>query len=256
MNKFSCSIFLIVLIATPAFAEISPRELAIRENSSIDQKAYKKTIQASEAQQANVQSFLKLQDPAPELRRRAWLWTFALKLQSFKPLGTGRVSNATFSLEDYGPSLMPSLEFGFLSKPLLKQSFSWFTGLATHVGYMTQKTQLVTPSGYSFDNAHLNSGLLSLIWSNRFNIVQSPSWSVLANPEFGVVNYTQTATKSTLANFTQQSTFWGLGLGVEYALSKKWGLVGLYSYRQRDSVRSSATDLQKSNFEIGTSVIW
>ncbi len=256
MTKFNCAVFLTLLATLPALAELSPRELAIQENSSIDQKAYKKTIQASDAQQANVQSFLKLQDPAPELRNRPWLWTFAFKLQSFKPLGTGRVSSATFALEDYGASTMPSIEVGFLLNALKKQNVSWSSGLAAHIGYLTQKTQLVTPNGYNFDDARLNTGLLSLIWNNRLALEQAPKWSFLASPEFGLVNYTQTAIKSTLANFTQQNSFFGLGVGLEYAVSKKWGVVGPYSYRQSAPARSATTDLQKNNFEIGTSVIW
>lgn len=256
MTKFNSAIFLIFLASFPALAELSPRELAIQENSSIDQKAYKKTIQASEAQQADVQSFLKLQDPTPELRNRPWLWILAFKLQSFKPLGIGQVSNATFALADYGSSIMPSIEVGFLLNALKKQGLLWSSGLATHFGYLTQKTQLLTPSGYNFDDARLNTGLLSLVWINRLNIEQAPKWSLLASPEVGLVNYTQTAINSTLANFTQQNTFFGLGIGLEYAVSKKWGVVGQYSYRQRDSARSTTTDLQKNNFEIGTSVIW
>ena len=114
MTKINGVVFLILFVTLPALAGLSPRELAIQENSSIDQRAYKKTIQASEAQPANVQGLLKLQDPTPELRNRPWLWTFVFKLQSFIPLGKGRVSNATYAHEDYGANMMPSSEVGFL----------------------------------------------------------------------------------------------------------------------------------------------
>ncbi|MGZ3743869.1 MAG: hypothetical protein ACXWRA_08460, partial [Pseudobdellovibrionaceae bacterium] len=68
MNKYLVSLFL--LIFSTAAPALSLRALAVKENKSIDAKAYRKTIRASETQQANVASFLKLQDPAPELRDR------------------------------------------------------------------------------------------------------------------------------------------------------------------------------------------
>src|SRR5207253_9380803 len=121
----------------------SDREEALNEISSIDEKSYKKTIQASEAQQATVQSFLKLQDPAPELRNRHWLWSFAFKLQSFQPKGTGRVSNTTMALDNYGSGVMPAVEIGFLVNTAQSENWNWATGLAAHAGYTAQKTSLI-----------------------------------------------------------------------------------------------------------------
>jgi hypothetical protein len=236
--------------------EVSTRQEALKENSSIDEKAYKKTIQASEAQQADVQSFLKLQDPTPELRNRPWLWSFAFKLQSFQPQGTGRAANTNFALENYGTTVMPSIEFGFLLNPVENKKWNWGSGAAVHVGYTAQQTSLVTPSGYAFDDARLNSGLLSLVWNNRIHTTTLPNWTALINPEYGVVNYTQTSAKNSQANFNQQNNYWGTAIGVEYAMSKKWGVLGQYSYREASAGKSEVTDLQNSNFEIGTSVVW
>jgi hypothetical protein len=268
MNKYFVSMMLILSTSVGMAApksrkpapsptpELSVRQEALKENSSIDEKAYKKTIQASEAQQADVQSFLKLDDPTPELRNRPWFWTFAFKLQSFKPMGTGHVSNSNFALDSYGTGVMPSIDLGFLVDTVQNENVAWGTGLGVHAGYTTQKTNLVTPSGFSFDDARLSSSLLSAVWNNRFKTSRLPRWTALVNPEYGAVNYTQTATNNTQANFAQQNNYWGAAVGVEYAVSKKWGVLGQYAYRHASAARSDESNLQQNNLEIGTSVIW
>jgi len=236
--------------------EVSTREEAINENKSIDEKAYKKTIQASEAQQANVSSFLKLQDPTPELRDRAWLWTFAFKMQSLEPVGTGKVSDLTFDLQSYGKSVMPSMEFGFLLNAVDAKYVAWSTGLSAHAGYMSQKTDLITPAGYTYADTRLTTTLASAVWANRFKLNAAPKVSFLVNPEIGAVNYTQSSTQSSIANFSQQNNFWGLGVGAEYLFNRKWAVLAQYSYREANQQEESASNLQKNNLEIGTQVTW
>lgn len=242
--------------STPPKEETSIRAEALKENKSIDEKAYKKTIQASEAQQADVSSLLKLQDPAPELRNRPWLWTFAFKLQNLQPLGVGKVANYSFDLESYGSSTMPSLEFGFLLNTIEGQKVTWATGLAAHGGYMSQKTDLMAPNGYNFSDTRLTTTLVSAVWNNRFKTGYTPKLAFLVNPEYGFVNYTQTNTTSTLANFSQQNNYWGVGVGAEYFFTPKWALVAQYSYRDADAKKAEIVNLQKNNVEIGTQVTW
>lgn len=265
MNKYFASVLLIVsstVWAAPkalpkAPAEpLSLRTEAVKENQSIDEKAYKKTLQASEAQQANVSSFLKLQDPTPELRDRPWLYTFAFKLQNLQPLGTGKVGDLRFDLESYGSSVMPSLEFGVLMNAIESKKLSWATGLTAHGGYMTQRTDLLTPSGYQYKDTRLTTTLLSAVWSNRFKPGFAPKLSFLLNPEIGFVNYTQTSLESSVANFAQQNNFWGMGLGAEYSFTRKWAVLAQYSYRTADAKNIETSNLQKNNVEIGTQVTW
>jgi len=235
---------------------LSVRAEAVKENKSIDEKSYRKTIQASEAQQANVSSFLKLQDPTPELRDRPWLWTFAFKMQNLQPLGNGKVANYDFDLESYGSGLMPSLEFGFLYETIHATHVTWFTGLSAHAGYMSQKTDLVAPNGFNFSNTRLTTSLLSAVWNHRLKPSIAPKVSFLVNPEIGFVNYTQTNNSSTLTNFSQQNNFWGVGVGAEYAFNPKWALLAQYSYREAEAKKSETSNLQKDNIEIGTQVTW
>lgn len=269
MNKFLVFASLVVFAALTSHAapkakpapvaeqpELSTREEALKETSSIDEKAYKKTIQASEAQQANVKSFLNLQDPTPELRDRPWLWSFAFKLQGFQPQGTGRVSNTSFALSSYGSTVMPSIEAGFLLSPVANDRWNWNSGLAAHVGYSAQTTNLITPAGYSFDDARLTSGLVSVVWNNRITNLAASKWSAIIAPEYGIVNYTQTASNNAQANFNQQNEYLGAGFGLEYAFSNKWGVIGQYSYRQASNSKKAQSDLQTNNFELGTSVVW
>lgn len=237
-------------------APVSVRTLAEQENRSIDVKAYKKTIQASEAQQANVSSFLKLQDPTPELRNRPWFWTFAFKMQSLRPLGTGKVANYAFDLQDYGPTLMPSLEYGLLVNAMEGAKVSWATGLSAHVGYMAQKTDLVAPSGFIFNDTRLTTTLVSAVWGNRFKPGFAPKVNFLLNPEIGFVNYTQTSIDSSLTNFSQQNNFLGLGTGIEYSFTRKMAMLAQYSYREATAKNAQASDLQKHNLEIGTQITW
>jgi opacity protein-like surface antigen len=237
-------------------AEISLREEAVKENKSIDEKAYKKTIQASEAQQANVSSFLKLQDPTPELRNRPWLWTFAFKMQNLQPLGVGKVATYDFDLDAYGNGVMPSLDFGFVYEAIQGARASWLTGLSAHAGYMSQKTDLVAPNGFTFSDTRLTTTLLSAVWNNRVKPSFAPKVSFLLSPEIGFVNYTQTNNNSTLANFSQQNNFWGVGVGAEYAFTPKWALVAQYSYRDAEAKKAETSNLQKNNVEIGTQVTW
>lgn len=236
--------------------EVSVRAEAVKENQFIDQKAYKKTIQASEAQQANVSSFLKLQDPTPELRNRPWLWTFAFKLQNLQPVGTGKVSDLTFDLDSYGSSMMPSFEFGFLVPVVEAKYIGWSTGLSAHAGYMAQSTDLVTPAGFTYKDTRLTTTLASIVWSQRLQLTKAPKISFLINPEYGFVNYTQTNMDSTLANFTQQNNYWGLGVGAEYLFTRKWAVLAQYAYRDASAKESVSSGLQKDNFEIGTQVTW
>jgi opacity protein-like surface antigen len=244
------------IVPTPVSEESSVRETALKENQSIDKKAYKKTIQATESQQANVASFLKLQDPTPELRDRPWLYTFALKLQSLQPLGTGKVGDMIFDLNRYGTGLMPSLEFGFLIDVADKKKFSWASGLSAHAGYMNQKTNLVTPIGYQYKDTRLTTSLISAIWNNRFRLGFAPEVSLLLNPEVGFVNYTQTNTESSIANFNQQNNYWGLSLGAEHSFTRKWAVLAQYSYREASAKNIKTSNLQKNNIEIGTQVTW
>jgi opacity protein-like surface antigen len=236
--------------------ETSIRSEAVKENQSIDEKAYKKTIQASEAQQANVSGFLKLQDPTPELRNRPWLWTFAFKMQSLQPLGTGKVANYDFDLDSYGSGLMPSMDFGFLVNTVEGSKATWATGLSAHAGYMSQKTDLVAPNGYTFKDSRLTTTLLSAVWNNRIKTGFAPKVSFLLNPEIGFVNYTQTNNSSTVANFSQQNNFWGVGVGAEYSFTPKWALLAQYSYRDAETKNAETSNLQKNNVEIGTQVTW
>jgi opacity protein-like surface antigen len=270
MNKYLVSTLLLTTSLT-AFAapkstkkasptkpkeEFSLRAEALKENQSIDKKAYKKALQASEAQQANVSSFLKLQDPTPELRDRPWLYTFAFKLQSLQPLGTGKVGDLNFALDSYGTGLMPSLEFGFLLNVVDGQKMSLASGLSAHAGYMSQKTDLVTPTGYQYKDTRLTTTLVSAVWNNRFKPAHAPKLSFLVNPEIGFVNYTQTSIESTVANFAQQNNFWGLGLGAEYAFTRKWAVLAQYGFREANSKNIETSNLQKNNVEIGTQVTW
>ncbi|MBS1971099.1 MAG: outer membrane beta-barrel protein [Bdellovibrionales bacterium] len=242
--------------APAAEEQASIRAEAVKETESLDTKAYKKTIQASEAQQANVSTFLKLQDPAPELRNRPWLWTFAFKLQSMQPLGTGTVASYNFDLDSYGTGVMPSLEFGFLVNTVEGSKATWASGLSAHAGYMSQKTDLVAPNGYNFKDSRLTTTLVSAVWNNRIKTGFAPKVAFLFNPEIGFVNYTQTNNSSTLANFSQQNNFWGVGVGAEYSFTPKWALLAQYSYRDAEAKKAETSNLQKNNVEIGTQVTW
>lgn len=235
---------------------VSVRAEALKENKSIDEKAYRKSLQASDAQQANVAAFLKLQDPTPELRDRPWLWTFAFKMQQLQPLGTGKAANYNFALDSYGVGTMPSLEFGFLVNVIEAKRASWTTGLSAHAGYMSQKTNLVAPNGYTLDNTRLATTLVSSVLNNRFKTTYIPKMALLVNPELGFVNYTQTNSSSTIANFSQQNTYWGVGLGAEYSFTSKWAIVAQYSYRNAETKKAEISSLQKDNLEIGTQVTW
>lgn len=257
MNKFFVFIFtLCVSNLTVAAPTTSLRQEALKENQFLDKKAYKKTIQASEAQQANVSTFLKLQDPTPELRNRPWLWSFAFKLQSLQPLGSAQVTGLNFDLHSYGASVMPSLGFGFLLNPVAFKNFDWSTGLSAQTGYMSQKTNLVTPHGFTYEDTRLTTTLTSLSWAHRLKFQNLPEIQFSLNPEFGFVSYTQTHIESPTANFSKQNRFWGVGLGVEYALTRKWGLLAQYSYRTASAKDASTSNIQKNNLEIGTLVTW
>ncbi len=240
----------------PVEVSTSTRAEAIKETESLDTKAYKKTNHASEAQQANVSPFLKLQDPAPELRNRPWLWTFAFKLQSLQPIGTGAVANYNFDLDSYGTGVMPSLEFGFLVNTIEGSKATWASGLTARAGYMSQKTDLVAPNGYNFKDTRLTTTLVSAVWNNRIKTGFAPKVAFLVNPEFGFVNYTQTNNSSTLVNFSQQNNFWGVGIGAEYSVTPKWALLAQYSYRDAEAKKAETSNLQKNNAEIGTQVTW
>lgn len=241
---------------TSASTNLSTRQEALRENSTINEKAYRKTIHASEAQGANVESFLKLEDPSLELRDRPWLWTFAFKVQTLKPAGTGTVARNTFDFSTYGQAVMPSIELGILFDLVQGSSVSWSSGLAAHAGASTQTTELAGSNGYIYDQARLNTTILSGIWNNRFKTSSLKNVSFLLNPEMGVINYAQSATGTDLANLSQQNNFWGVGLGVEYAFNKKWGIVAEYKNRKAAVADIAKADIQPQSFEIGTSVVW
>jgi len=250
-------LFLVFLFLSPlSLSAASLREEALRETQSLDKKAYRKSIQASEAQQAQVASFLKLQDPTPELRNRPWFWTFAFKMQSLQPLGTGKVVDLSYALESYGPSVMPSAEFGFVLPVLEAKHLSWGTGLAAHAGYMTQKTDLVTPSGFRYKDTRLTTTLASLVWTQRLKFKGLPKLGFLLNPEFGFVNYTQTSQASSMANFTQQNNYWGAGAGMEYFFTPKFAVLAQYTHRRASTEKETLSNIQKNSFEVGTQVTW
>lgn len=265
MNKWFVCFFLLSAAGASSWAasstkkvstpEMSVRDEAILENESIDQKAYKKTIRASEAQQANVSSFLKLKDPTPELQQRSWLWDMGFKLQTLKPSGYARVEDLGVNLDSYGSGLMPSLDLGILVPMTPQAATQWSTGPGVSAGYMTQKTTLVSPSGYQFSDTRLSTSLLSLVWKNQFRDTSHPRWSYLVNPAFGEISYSQGNPQSSLANFTQHSGFFGLGLGVDYSVSRQWGLLAEYDYRDISGA-AQGLQIQKDNFEIGTTVTW
>jgi hypothetical protein len=235
---------------------MSTREEALQENSTLNEKSYRKTIHASEAQQANVESFLKLEDPSLELRDRAWLWNFSFRIQSLQPMGTGKVATSNFDLASYGRSLMPSLELGMLMEVMQRPSMTWTSGLSARAGASTQSTKLMGSNGYVYDDARLNTMILSGVWNNRLSMAALKNWILLLEPEIGAINYTQTASGTDLANFSQQNSFWGMGLGVEYVVNKKWGLVAEYKRRTAGTADIAKSNIQNDNYEIGTSVVW
>jgi hypothetical protein len=237
-------------------APLSIREEALRENSTVDTKAYRKSIQASEAQQANVESFLKLEDPAIELRDRPWLWLFSFKVESLKPEGSGHVADTRYPLNTYGAGVMPSIDFGMLYNAFEKSSLHWTTGLGAHAGIMSQTTEVHSSSGYVYKDARLNTTVVSGVWHNRISLQSAPKWTALVNPEYGVINYTQSSVSSSLANFSQQNSFWGLGLGAEYAVSRKWNLAAQFMHRTASAGDVAVSDIQNDNLEIGTTVVW
>lgn len=230
-----------------ALAETTLREKALFESQNLGP-------QKNRASEVQVDSgVLVLKDPRPEVITRSWKYFVAFSAQQFQP--EGMVSNElnSFDLNQNGPTLMPGIEFGFLSKDFNTRSVLWNWGLQFKGSFSSQTSQALYPAGTSISDARLNTTLLSVgptfaIRWERFHWL-----TLLFTPEFGTLTYTQTSS-SDYGKFSKNSGYRALTSGLDFRVAQKWSVFTKYS--QRELSEENQLALQKDNFELGTKVTW
>lgn len=245
----SAMLFSSALLAAPAPA--SPAE-------TLKQKALAESkidgLTKSTATDAQVSGMLTLKDPRPEVVTRSWNYFAALSGQSFQAQGVAQKSGSgSFDLSKNNPTFMPGLEIGVISHSLQTNTLLWRMGLRAKASLASQESNIALNSGFSIDDARLNTTLLSAgalvaVQWERIN------WMALTiSPQFGSLNYTQTSSND-FAAFSKQASFQSLGLGLDFVLNNKWSL--FTEWTQKNLKETSEIALQKDNFELGTRITW
>ncbi|NUN05505.1 MAG: hypothetical protein HUU57_07070 [Bdellovibrio sp.] len=223
------------------------RDQALAENTHLG-------VASTSATDAQVPGMLKLQDPRPEIITRSWRYFAGLSAQTFQSSGQAdKEGLSTFDLGKNSSTVMPGFEFGVLSKKIALQDFNWSFGVRGKAQFASQSTDVKLSSGYTIDDARLNTTVLA---AGPLFLVQwtgLPWLSATLSPQFGTVNYTQTGA-SDFASFSKSATFDALGLGLDVAISPTWSL--FTEWTQKNLQNDNEIALQKDNFEIGTKIVW
>ncbi|MFS4460927.1 hypothetical protein [Bdellovibrio sp. HCB2-146] len=256
MSLFASSLAVITLFASLSYAQSSTsasttslHDMALSEATQIKGKQKE---QASDAQVAG--AYLTLKDPRPEIITRRWKYFASLSVQTFQAEGSATNDLAeTFDLSQNDQTVMPTLELGMISSPLLTGPVAWKLGARAQGSFISQEANAVLASGVQVDDARLNTTLLSA------GPVLAVSWerlawlSVVVSPQYGIVNYTQSSTNDSAA-FSKHARYEALNYGLDFQVSPKWSIFTEWSNKSINDNETIA--LQKNNFELGTKVQW
>ena len=222
-----------------ALAEAKP-EIVLAQNSATD---------------AQTTGMLKLKDPRPEIITRSWQYFAGLTAQNFQAQGVVTTdSAAVFDLSKSGETFMPGLTVGVMGPEWNLKSVLISLGGRADGQFSSQSVSAVLPSGYTVDDARLNTTLLSIgpVLGLRHDNLR---WlSLTFSPQFGTLNYTQTSSND-YAHFSKTASYLAMNYALDFRLTQKWSIFTEWSQREiRDSHQELA--LQKDNFELGTKVTW
>ncbi len=227
----------------------SLRTEALQENLINDSQ--KKSIRTD----ARIEGMLSLKDPHENVQERGWLYFLQFSLQSFQPAGRAETDfHYTFDLSNNSHTAMPALFFGFENNLFKTDRMTLRWGLGARFGYTSQNAKVVFPSGYSESDARLNTLVLSAAPYVMLSLPSLPSWGFKLGGEFGTLSYTQTSSND-LATFSKQASYRAFVLGLNYSLSKAWGLTFDYSQRKLTDAQQTIA-IQRDNFELGSRLIW
>ncbi|HEY1078586.1 MAG TPA: hypothetical protein VGE46_00745 [Bdellovibrio sp.] len=227
--------------------EISLRDQALAETKSTG-------IERASATDAQVPGMLKLQDPRPQIITRSWSYFAGFSAQTFQSAGQAKKDGVnTFDLDKNSGTVMPGFELGVLSRNFELQDFTWRFGVRGKAHFASQATDIKLSSGYTIDDARLNTTLFAAGPLFMAQWHRLPWLSATLSPQFGTLNYTQNSANE-FATFSKSATFEALGLGLDVALNPQWSV--FTEWTQRNLKNENEIALQKDNFEIGTKIVW
>lgn len=153
-------------------------------------------------------------------------WFMTVGVQSYQPLGTYHaVDGSSVDLSRAGSTVLPNLSAG-----LYFPSFD-FGGYASQWGFDVSAAYLRQDYGYQSVNGSLATMDFAVRPLLRFRWQTKTRLYTVANLEIGNETLTMTS-NSASAGFGKQAPFVGYGLGVEYDISAKYGMLAQYVVRQ------------------------
>lgn len=242
---------LCVLITFFAFSSQAAPSLKQQAQAETQVKGKSQTS----ATDAQVSGMITLKDPRPEIITRSWKYFASLSVQTFQPQGLIDLENASsYDLAINDQTIMPGLELGVLSPQFSTKKVLWQFGVRGKASMASQSSDVNFNSGYSVDDARLNTTLLSVGPTFSFAWERLPWLALTFSPQWGTLNYTQTSAND-FAHFSKYAGYESLNYGFDFKIGQKWSLFTEWSQRNLNDDGSKIA-LQKDNFELGTKVTW
>lgn len=238
MSKQLRSLMLVVAVLFASSAFAAPKKTkktepppAPQESLRVEalKEAWSEGTPVATASDAQVSGLITLEDPGLRDTEGPWKWNLDLTAQSYQPRGTAALeAGLNVDLSQNSAGILPRVRVG---RSRAIESMPGF-GFGFHggVGYTTQKTSVVFPSGLTVDDVRVSTGLFEagadLQWRPaRLNGLQLEG-SLLT----GLVNVSQ-AGKNDIVNFSQQASWNGVAGAIWYWPQPTWA-VGLEQARR------------------------
>lgn len=238
--------------ATTQATPVSLREKALSE--SIPEPASKSSAKAAVTDAQVNSSYLRLEDPRPKIITRNHKYNLGLQLTRWTPQGEAVLpAGTTMNLATTGSTVMPTVSFGFLRELHFTSQYLLNWGGAVAGAYSSQAANFTLPSGYKIEGSRLNTTIVKLLLPLQAKTADLKDLALTLTPQVGALNYTQAGVDS-LANFSKQTTFTGLGLEIAYNVDPNVALT--LETISNQELGSQNIKVQSRQINLGTQVIW
>lgn len=201
-------------------AEPPPPQESLRAEAL--KEAWSQGTPVSAASDAQVSGLITLEDPGLRDTEGPWKWTFDLSAQNYQPRGTAALeAGLNVDLSQNAAGVLPRLRLG---RQRLIESMPGFSfGVHGGVGYTTQKTSVVFPSGLTVDDVRVSTGLAEIGADLQWRPARLNSLQLEGSLLTGLVNVSQ-AGKNDIVNFSQQASWNGVAGAIWYWPKNTWAV--------------------------------
>ena len=178
----------------------------------------------------------------------------AFKIQQLTHFGKGFVGEtSSYSFSEMGSTVRPSLSLGYLSQHYAMTNFTIRYGVQADVGYSAQETNLPTATGeHVFGRLQYLDLAVRPVLAFPWQSFQKLSTKIYA--EYGQAQLAM-ASRSSLARFSKNISFYGYGIGLDYDFNRNWAMELEYFERRPFSIDADWS-FASANTQLGVQYQW